>query len=386
MSIQSIFKQLLLSMILTVTSLFSHLAYGEAISARQCSEIYPFLQTKKAVSAKQNKFDYLSDLKKLGIQYQSKQQRIENGEYILDIIFPSLNFEQFQFLREKFGSRTYVQFVPGQHYLLTDFLSPMAQALVNKTYKTEYYSFSTLGNIETTNKKTRETLDSFFPLQKNGVEKMTNCWGTVLELIKTDYSHNAKLSYDIYWMGRWEATDLFQDNTYSSRVYPADVQTGDVILFFESTQSENHNKYVMLQHAAYVVTKDLVFEKTDTGSDQPFRSAWKNDVIKKFKKIFKNNLHVEYRRFHNKNNLLFQKPFVVPFEWTRFEKNILRMANPSIISKKIIVGCESGMGGGCDQIHSIFTTIKIQIDADSGRGTLDQKSPEFLSFKNVEFK
>ena len=262
----------------------------------------------------------------------------------------------------------------------------MTQALVNKTFQTESYSFSALGNIETTDKKTRETLDSFFPLQKNGVEKMTNCWGTVLELIKADYSHNAKLSYDIYWMGRWEATDLFQDNTYSSRVYPADVQTGDVILFFESTQSENHNKYVMLQHAAYVVTKDLVFEKTDTGSDQPFRPAWKNDVIKKFKKIFKNNLHVEYRRFHNKNNLLFQKPFVVPFEWTRFEKNILRMANPSVISKKIIVGCESGMGGGCDQIHSIFTTIKIQIDAESGRGTLDQKSPEFLSFKNVEFK
>lgn len=298
------------------------------------------------------------ELKPLGIlpviQKRSAQKfsnlEFPEDRYVLDIKLGKLTQTQFNQLKARFGATSQVPYQANRIYELTDFLPPVVQALLNHTYEVTYVDV-----------RTRNEEISF--LFKGGVATASNCFNTTIETLRSLNGINPT-THRFYFPDRWKVTDYFRQNM--ALVKPTQARTWDALTFVGG-----HSGYLKaIQHTALVITDDIVFEKTDASSDDPYRLSYTKDVLKKYarvlKETFPGNHGVEYRRLASRRIPDFKQPITVELFSS---PDIFSKLPADIKNKDINVGCEVSLGGGCEYTMTHVQTGTIQLDKN-GRGVM----------------
>ncbi|MBO9667716.1 MAG: hypothetical protein J7501_12990 [Bdellovibrio sp.] len=310
------------------------------------------------------------ELVALGIQPQVykimpprlQEQDYPEDQYVLQITLGTLTVDQFTKLKSMYGANSFVQYNAQKNYNLIDFLPRAIQATVNTTFTQTGISGLPLGDVETTD----EIHGEIWPFQKNGVSFFTNCWGTTIEVLRSLRSQDIVTPYTLAWPARWTADEYFKDDKYSSKVKESAIRFGDVLVV-----SQKSDDATMLQHTAFIVNKSIVFEKTDTMDNDPYRLSLRADVISKYKKFFSGEEAFSYRRFSSDKEILPTEVALNPNQYFTPEAlKILRETLPEIPFNNLSAGCETGLGGGCDPTITEIHVINVITNPQTGRGVL----------------
>ncbi|WP_413582391.1 hypothetical protein [Bdellovibrio sp. HCB288] len=291
-----------------------------------------------------------------------KEQSYEEDQYVLHIILGHLTVDQFEELNSLYGAHSFVQYDSKKNYNLIDFLPRAIQATVNKTFTQTAISGFPLGEVETS----EDIKADLWPLQKNGVGFFTNCWGTTIEVLRSLRSDDVVIPYTLSWPSRETADEYFKDDIYSSKTKESALQFGDVLVVSQKSGTD-----VVIQHTAFIINKSVVFEKTDTMDDDPYRLSLRADVLSKYKRIFEGDEVFKYRHFSSDKeviptqNALNPNTFFIP-EALR----ILLQTLPEIPINNLTMGCEIGFGGGCDLTTTEIHVINVVTNPQTGLGTL----------------
>lgn len=293
--------------------------------------------------------------------------------YLLSVGIGRVNAQQFAKLKALYGGLSAVSYDSQRNYNLIDFLPPAIQATVNKTFTQTGISGLALGDVETSD----EVREELWGIQKNGVNFFTNCWGTTTEVLRSLRARGPKNPFTLAWPARWTADDHFRNEKYSSTINESSIQFGDVL-----TVSQKTGEDVMLQHTAFVINKALVFEKTDTMDDDPYRLSLRADVLSKYKEVFKGEEVFQYRRFSVDKEIIPTETAVNPAEYfSPAALKVLRETLPQVPVNNLTFGCETGLGGGCDPTANEIRVIDIVIDPQTGRGVLNGDAEVLKHFR-----
>lgn len=314
----------------------------------------------------------------------------EEDRYLLKINLGQMSQEQFRQVKALYSNLSQVKYDKEKNYDLVDFLPPVIQSTVNKTFQDTYINLSDLSDVELDDGNPAAI--EIFSLAKNGIGFFTNCWGTTWEVLK---SINAKITdkitdkatdkitdkftkqtYILSWPSRDTMGDIFRDKKLSEPIHPNKSQFGDVIAIYLKDGRD-----LSLQHTATVIGKNLIFEKTDTSADDPYRLSLKSDLHKKFNSLFREDSKIQYRRFNtNKIPNLGNEEALLEADAIK----ILKTKAPEVLDLKLLVGCELRMGGGCNVTYTRIDYVDLVINPKTGRGQLIG-SPELLNrFRHLE--
>ena len=309
------------------------------------------------------------DLRKIGVTptiTKKTSAKIKNNEfaedrYFLDIKFGKLTADQFKSLMKRYGNYSRVPYQANRVYDLIDFLPASMQGLVNKTFETSYYSVNS-----------RNEEISF--LFKNGVSVSSNCFNTTIEVIRSLESKSLELKHRFFIPDRWVVTDNFEDAEYGQYVAPSALKPYDVLFFLAKPMGS----LTTIQHTAIYLSDDLVFEKTDSSSSDPYRISYTEDVKGKYRRVLPERFEsskVLNRRFLAAGKALF------PDMKVGLKKDLF--SEPAMIDKlpvavkrmNLSVGCETALGGGCDLNFYDVKEVGFVINPQTGRaqasGVLD---------------
>lgn len=346
------------------------------------------------------------ELVKLGINAKVtkyKDPRFNNLEfsedkYYLDIQLGRLSLSQFNQLKYMFGQFNSVKYDELKSYDLIDFLPLPIQAVVNKTFTPINYDFNSattsnpmiqdfidkiMNEINTLpdDSPIRDAFGALWYLQKNSVTLRANCWNTTMEVL--NFISTGQLVYNLQIPGRTQTDDSLQDKalfTYYTDIKQA--RNYDLMAFYMKPSKSDMTQMSNLNHTAIVIGQNLVFEKTDSSENDPYRIALKSDVIGKYKKIFKSKLQIKTGRLNSGKSVKYGDPD--QFDFKGESKNVFnalfsefKNQNPIFDSKQLFLGCEVGFGGGCDMYYYQKYSAQIAVDPQSGRGVLNL-SPEIL--------
>lgn len=303
----------------------------------------------------------------------------EEDKYYLEIRFGKLTSDQFDSLKAYFGGFSQVTYSPEREYDLLDFLPPAIQAVANQVFEPVYLSSNGRAGRMGEKLGLREN-HILFSADKNGMSNFTNCWNTTIEILQNIRSLKAGTSseYMVYWPGRWETNDLLSEDKYSDLIDEREVRTGDVIIF---KQRNTEIDFTMIQHTAFVLTSELVFEKTDTSENDAYRISLRRDVQKKFEKFFEKELIVEHRRFGGPGKRRIDGPKLPSKLMSKKERQVLAKLFPKVNLDCVVGGCETGLGGGCDYQLSEVHVTKITTNPATGRGILSGDQAVLKRFK-----
>lgn len=283
----------------------------------------------------------------------------EQDRYYLTTSLGPLTRQQFDSLIQHYGSRSQVSFDAERSYELSDFLPPSIQAVINQTFSPIEHSFGeSLYNEEYDSLLDSESAIDLWALRKNGLGTQTNCWNTTFENINAILFNST--TYRLFLPGRWTANDEVDANT--QMISENEIQLWDILVIRE--KSFVVPDVAMLMHTAIFLNKNVVFEKTDSTENDPYRLSLAQDVLAKYKEIFGDQLVVEYRRV--------QKPFLSEMMYSSdpIVLNIIKKFHPQVDTNTIVAGCETGMGGGCDVYLQAVVPTEIIIYKKTGRGIL----------------
>lgn len=280
--------------------------------------------------------------------------------YYLAAPLGTLTQQQFDYLIQFYGSRSKVSYEASRNYDLTDFLPPSIQAVINQTFNPIEYSFEPLYDeqYDSLLENDSDSAMDFWALRKNGLGTQTNCWNTTFENLNAILFNSTQ--YRLFLPGRWTANDEVDSN---SQIIPFDdITTWDMLVIREKSFVAPDS--AMLMHTAIFLNKNVVFEKTDSSANDPYRLSLVQDVLAKYKEIFGDQLVVEYRRV--------QKPFLNDTSYTMdpIVLNIIKKLHPQVDTNSIAAGCETGMGGGCDMYLQAVVPTEIITYKKTGRGIL----------------
>lgn len=291
--------------------------------------------------------------------------------YYLDVRLGKLSRAQFDRVKALFGGHTRVPYDAARVYELTDFLHPAMQAVVNQTYTRS--DFSGMDLLEHAAGLGLEEDETFHALAKNGLAVQTNCYNTTAEIVRM-LRPGSEQSYNLYFPDRFEAHTWFSDDTFSEKVDEAHLAPGDVLVVGLKGEAQKP----MLAHTAIVISKELVFEKTDASSDDPYRVSLRKDVLAKYNRIGaeEGGPNIEYRRFNGAGKSPIPAKAVPTNELEAKYKNLLKKAYPSLNPENVTMSFDMGMGGVNDPQPNEIQPSTVVINPRTGRGILkaDQKT------------
>ena len=248
-------------------------------------------------------------------------------------------------------------------YPLKDFLPPVARALVNRVFEVKSWETDAL----------RPYLDKpeygddpvLWFLIKNGLGSFSNCWNTTVELIRSVHPHWDQ-EVMLYWPGRDVVTYTMRDKAYSVLVPESKARPGDVLIISRKSELNQDGEG---QHTAVLFSKDVVFEKTDSSENDPWRMSLLSDVVKKYKRIFGKEFKMEFRRFEGKT--------IFPhFSSTEDQLGVAKLIKkyiPGVDPNFLNMGCETGLGGGCDGIVTVVESFKLANGQLTGNDSARQR-------------
>lgn len=311
--------------------------------------------------------------------------KLENQEdqYFLEVRLGKLTKNEFEKLKSHFKNVSGVTYSPTRDYELTDFLHPAIQAVANQVFLPQGHSLNDRDRAKLDRIKKYEEDQMIFAVRKNGITDVTNCWNTSTEILCNVHGHRdpANPEYFLYWPGRWEADEWFSSDDYSDSVRPTDLKPGDVI----TIKMKTFNETSMLQHTAILITDNLVFERTDSSENDPYRISLKSDVEAKYKRVLGEDLVIEYRRFGAAGKKKIEPPSLPSTVFEKGQIKVLKDMFPKVDLTSVCFGCETGLGGGCDPAISAIHRTKIVRDPRTGRGLLlsDRETlKRFVSLKH----
>lgn len=291
----------------------------------------------------------------------------KHDQYLLDFSYGKLTETQFKQLHTQFGGHSKVPYESNRVYELIDFLSPLQQALVNKTFEYTTLLKSWGGDLELS--------DELKWGLKLGIDIFANCWNTSWQIARLNHQDNKDPNYYLYWPGRWEADDTLKDDKYSVKVEDKDIQPGDMLII--SNKQPMMQDMSIIQHTAIFVSKDLIFEKTNGSKDDPFRISYVKDVFEKYRGIFEEGFSYEIRRF---NKAVLPTPDLKDDDFMKQVRQIPGMEkHPGPLHYSV----EIGMGGGNDMGVNGVLIFQVKIDPKTGRGVLAGEPQDLEKFKNL---
>jgi len=193
--------------------------------------------------------------------------------YSLNIQFPALTRSEFDYLKKTYGGwsrqSSQIIFQEGASYQLTDFLPPPMGAVLENVFVQE----DVIQNLPQFN----AVQSGFFSKRVDQrVSLLTNCWGTVYEIMRWARSDQPPAQGDFYFFYAPEnlARYFFTDDRWTSMIKDFD----DTVVEQSKTRNEHlepgdilviGKKY--LQHVAIFIDDDLYFEKAGAGSTALYR-------------------------------------------------------------------------------------------------------------------
>jgi len=302
----------------------------------------------------------------------------EQDKYALQVNIGRVTAAQFAKLHAMYGGQSQVAYDTNKSYNLIDFLPPVIQATVNHTFTVKKYDIAALSDdYYASDESMKGELWELSPLVKNGVTLVTNCWGTSIEVVK--HLRDPQLNNYIFsWPSRQNVDFDLKSDKHSKMVRSNQLRFGDMMLV-----SKKEGADFMLQHTAIILGENLVFEKTDTSENDPYRLSLKSDVLAKYEELFRSKGRVQFRRFSaDKEPLPIKSPLKEPFEIAAMEK--IRRLAPEVPLDRLNVGCESGLGGGCEVFYTEIKTVQLIIDKNTGRGKLVGETEVMKLLKPLE--
>ena len=294
---------------------------------------------------------------------QKTSKKFENlyelqNQYALKVNLGQISKIQYEYLMAHYGRRSQVSYDAKRNYDLSDFLPPSMQAVIDQTFTPVNYSFEMLYDEKFDSLLETDSGMDLWALRKNGLGTATNCWNTTFENLNAILFN--KTTYRLTVPPRWTAND--EVDTSSQVIAESDVQLWDMLVIRE--KSHLAEDFAMLMHTAIFLNKNVVFEKTDSSENDPYRMSLVKDVLAKYKTIFGDNLVVEYRRatlpFLAEETYL-QDPIIL---------ELIKKNHPDVDTNFIISGCETGLGGGCDVYLTAVVPTEIITYKKTGRGVL----------------
>lgn len=292
--------------------------------------------------------------------------------YYLQVKLGRLTREQYSSMMALYGNKSRVAYDAKKEYDLVDFLHPAIQATVDQVFGFNSYDTSGLDGFSEDDTP-EEDMAVIWPMRKNGVSSFSNCWNTTTQILRLQHpsADPNNMSYQIYWPGRWDISDELRSDEISFLVPADQVKAGDALLFSNvSDFTRVVNDLGMVQHTAIVLSDSLLFEKTDSSEDDPYRISFRKDVLTKYQRIFEKDLQVEYRRYNQPGQATFK-----PAAAYRLQESLsagayqrLKILVPSIAALPLVSGCETGMGGGCDVFTTELHDFKVITNPKTGRG------------------
>ncbi len=286
----------------------------------------------------------------------------ENNRYYLDVRFGALDEQRFERLRKFFGGHSQVPFAEGRRYALVDFLHPATQALVNHTYTTSLFGTRELreaGGPEL------EEDPMFLELSQNGISIMTNCYNTTAELLRYLHPVHRGSTLLLYFPDRFEADGWFSDDAFSTKVREADVEPGDALVV---TQTDELSETSTIAHTALVVSKEVVFEKTDVSDDDPYRLALRKDVVAAYSGP---GFSVGYRRFNGAGKQPLPEKALPTNEVSPAYMAAIARAHPALKPDNITVAQDVGFAGSTNPQPNEIQPVNVVVDPTTGRGMLE---------------
>lgn len=339
------------------------------------------------------------ELVKMGIPVtvkKYKDPRFDNLEftedkYYLDVQLGQLTLDQFNQLINLYGRVNSVKFNSEKSYNLIDFLPLTVQSVVNKIFTPVNIDFSSVINksrsiqkfIEETipkaddlpdNDPAKDALIVLRNLEINALTLRTNCWNTTIETL--NFVSTGNLNYNLQIPGRIEADNLLNDtelvNSVSDLTYS---RIYDFIAFYKKSKSNDKIQLSNLNHTTLLIGENLVFEKTDSSENDPYRIALLSDVMNKYKKIFRNKFEYKIGRIIPGKIINFGTPFQnkYPAEIKKlFTSMFAAIKKKNIIFDKnqLYQGCENADGGGCNMSFYQNYPAIITVDSITDRGVL----------------
>lgn len=291
--------------------------------------------------------------------------------YYLDIRLGKLSRGQYDLLRGMYGTRNFMTYSAERDYNLLDFLPASMQAVANQVFHRVPRDLSFLDS-DHYNKLLEDSEADYsmdlWAIKKNGLENATNCWSTAIQNL--NYIHFPRSPYQLSLPGRWQADEVMKSDAGSSAVAAGDERIYDGLLV--SMTDLNIPDSSMLQHAAILIGKKILFEKTDSSGDDPYRIALVADVKAKYRRLFGEQLLLSVRRY-GKAPLL-TGAAGADTEMTPVVAEVLRRV--SVNPAEVATGCETGLGGGCDYYMFEVKTTEVMANPCTQRGIL--KAPQSL--------
>ncbi|MAZ47659.1 MAG: hypothetical protein CME65_03800 [Halobacteriovoraceae bacterium] len=293
--------------------------------------------------------------------------REKEDRYYLEVKFGKLTRTEFEMLKNKFGHFSQVPYSSRRDYQLLDFLHPAMQAVANQTFKSQYSSMDGYFDYEGDNIPVE-----LYMLERNGIGSFTNCWNTTLEITRmlTPHANLFEQTFHMYWPGRWQTDDLLNNEDYGQKISRKDLEYGDTVIVNSIEHAMGGLDY-MLRHTAIALTPNLVFEKTDAGDNDAYRISLLEDVIQKYEGIFtvEDELQIIYKKLSDSE----KAEIPTPVAGDIFGAELRELAQghfPHVNFNSLSVGCETRMGGGCDQILTEVHRAGVRIYSRTGRGIL----------------
>lgn len=135
----------------------------------------------------------------------------------------------------------------------------------------------------------------------------------------------------------------------------------------------------LLAHSAVVLSKELVFEKTNGGSDDPYRISLRRDVIAKYRRV--PNSRIAYRRFDAPQSL---PELQLPAnELSEGMRTLIHETFPSLDLDAIVLGYDMGFAGSPTPSFSVAQSSALRFDPSTGRAQLDatEVAKRFVSLR-----
>lgn len=291
--------------------------------------------------------------------------------YYLDIQLGRLTQAQYNTLKQMYGSHNFMVYEASRNYNLLDFLPASMQAVANQVFQRKDHDLEFLRGEEYNRLLEDEEADygmDLWALRKNGIETATNCWSTTIQNLNYIYFPQ-NYRYQLSLPGRWQADEVLKSDDNSSAVGAGQERVYDALLV--SMADTNMEDSVMLQHSAIHIGKKIIFEKTDSSNNDPYRIALTRDVLAKYGRIFGEQLRTQTRRY-GKAVLVAAQPY--GSDTHAVITDILQRI--SLRPSEVAAGCETSMGGGCDYFITEARTAEVIVNPATKRGIL--KAPQSL--------
>jgi hypothetical protein len=202
-------------------------------------------------------------------QLQNQRATLPVWRSALEFEFGQLTKTQWQQLQKAYAiwQKRPIFYDPQRHYTLMDFMPPLMQALNAHQFHAEQVPLpKPLLGLRSDDIKA--------PAQASAI---SNCWGTLYELLRT--SQSASAMPFTFMTSRDEMEQWLQQQ---SRLITDRAQSGDILAIYHRLGNRTY-----LDHVALVVDEQILFEKAGTGDDTPYRlvhrdtleQSWRPDIF-----------------------------------------------------------------------------------------------------------